>query len=73
MKIEILTTFKYQGQTFTKEEVRIMDDEITTKFCKFGWAKDLSGQVETGSTDNTDTQISVDSVTTETRLGEVNG
>jgi len=63
MKIEILITFKHDGQTFETGEVRVVDDVTGEYFCRAGWAKDLSGSVATGKPNTNDVVLMVDNIT----------
>ena len=54
MKIEILKSFKHSDPVTNNfyngipEEVWIVSEEFGKYACKMGWARDLSGVVETG-------------------------
>jgi len=63
MKIEILTTFKHDGQTFEAGEARVVDDVTAEYFCRAGWAKDLNGVVATGKPNTNDVVLMVDNIT----------
>ncbi len=51
MKIEILESFKHDGEEFVKDDTRTVDDELGAYFCSAGWAKDCDGKVETAPRD----------------------
>ena len=49
MKINVLTTFRHGKVEFTKDEVRIVDDEVGAQFVANGWATDTAGGVAIAS------------------------
>lgn len=46
-KVEILTTFRSGGQSFYAGEVRFVQPDAAVRFCRNGWAKDVSGELPT--------------------------
>jgi len=62
MKIEILELFKDGGQTFQKDEVRVVSKPDGERYCSLGWAKDVSGKVKTGERKPGVSDLKIDNV-----------
>jgi hypothetical protein len=62
MKIEALESIKSDGYVLDVEDVKTVSDEIGMKWCAAGWAKDLSGAVQTGERKVVRVEVNVDSV-----------
>lgn len=48
MKIEALESIKADGYVLDKEDVKTVPDEVGSRWCALGWAKDCAGVVVTG-------------------------
>jgi len=55
MKVEFLTKFKHDGQTYEAGDTKTVAGEFGGYVCGLGWARDLSGQVETGEANTSET------------------
>jgi hypothetical protein len=61
-RIEILTDVKDDGGYY-KGEIRHVTPEKAGYLCGVGWARDLSGELPTGTPDLTDKTLSVQNAT----------
>jgi hypothetical protein len=61
-RIEILTDVKDAGERYYKGEQRMVTPEKAGYFCGLGWARDVSGEIETGAPDTSEKQLDVHSV-----------
>lgn len=50
-RIECLTDFRSKGQNYYKGELRVVSEGDAGHFCGTGWARDISGEILTGSPD----------------------
>ncbi len=62
MKIEALESIKSDGYVLDAEDVKNVPDEIGSRWCAAGWAKDLSGLVQTGERKVVRVDVTVDGV-----------
>jgi len=56
-RIEVLQTFKHDGQTFHASEVRLVSPEDADYFCGLGWAK--AEGLSTGPPDTSEKTLEV--------------
>ena len=74
MKIEMIEDYRHGRDLLAKEEVRVVDDGLGKVLCQMGFAKDLSGAVETGEKDVNKTVIlDVDNAEQATLAEKANG
>lgn len=59
MWIDVLHSFKHDGNQFHAGEFRKVSDEDGVIFCKAGWARDISGNTATGSLDTSPQTLDV--------------
>jgi hypothetical protein len=64
MKIEALESIKSDGYVLDPEDVKTVPDEIGTAWVQAGWARDVSGAVETGERKVLNAKLAVNSVKT---------
>lgn len=62
MRVEALTRFKHGRETWEHGDIRTVADDLGTYFCDCGWAKDLDGNIPTGSPGPTDVILTPASV-----------
>jgi hypothetical protein len=62
MKIEALESIKSDGYVLDAEDVKNVPYEIGSRWCVAGWAKDLSGSVQTGERKVVRVDVNVDAV-----------
>jgi len=70
--IEILTDFNHDGLQFYKGEVVKVDDNEAEYFCKASWAKDPTGEFETGEPNAAEVRLQINNGNHVTE-GERNG
>lgn len=61
-RIEMLTDVRDAGLQYFKGEIRIVTPEKAGYFCGLGWARDLAGDVQTGTPDTSEKTLEVQSV-----------
>ena len=67
MKVEFLTRFKHDGQTYEAGDTKTVDEDFGAYVCGVGWAKDLAGQVKSGDRNiSKSVELSVDNVKSKT-------
>lgn len=59
-RIEMLADVKGADGTFRKGEIRLVEPETAGLFCAHGWAKDLGGEVPTGTPDTSPKTLAID-------------
>lgn len=59
-RIEILTRFKHGTGSYYPGEVRVVEESDAGLFCGNGWARDISGDIPTGSATPADVKLSID-------------
>lgn len=62
MKIEILATFKDGASTFHIGDQITVSQADGERFCSYGWARDMAGDVATGTPDTTPKTLDVQSI-----------
>ena len=58
-RIEMLTAVKDPDGLFLKGEIRLVTPERAGYFCGLGWAKDLGGELATGTPDTSPVTLEV--------------
>lgn len=58
-RIEMLTDVKDPSGLFRKGEIRVVEPEQAGYFCGLGWAKDLGGELATGTPDTSPKTLEV--------------
>jgi len=58
-RIEMLTDVKDVGQRYYKGELRMVTPEKAGYFCGLGWARDIEGELPTGSPDTSEKTLGV--------------
>ena len=71
-RIEMLADVRDGHDAYYRGEERVVTPGKAGYFCGLGWARDLSGEIETGAADTADKVLDVQSVrhvTTATNVG----
>jgi hypothetical protein len=58
-KIQVIQTFKDDGQTFIKDEQRFVTPEKAGYYCGLGWAKDIAGEIPLAEPDTSPKTLDV--------------
>lgn len=67
MKIEIIVDKVKEGrEVFLEGDIRTVPDEMGRRMVGAGWARDLAGEVETGSTDGGPLEVQNLNITSKT-------
>lgn len=67
MQIQITTPFTHAGQRYAVGETHTVDAPLGRYFCAASWARDLAGDVPTGSAHHGDTLLQADTMQVDTR------
>lgn len=71
VKVRVLSNFKHGGQSYYKDEIRILSEADAGYFCGVGWAS--ADGFETGKPSLEDVKLDVHSVKHVTKGANING